>query len=318
MLWDDGKAEHHQYCSSPDLICHSQVPDPQNFFADNYDRDVTQAVDTNSRTNALYVRGGNLVESPIQGRIQVYRANASLFMAPSQWKNNKLYTAPKPDDGSVSDYVDFSADSYGIAVGETPFVLDGTQGNYCLVGIASDDNGPDIPPDFPTYDSFTQWVTSHPEVCVRNLSTRALSQRSTMELTVRISNPENAPRTGFLKVALRNIPIGATFGAKCGTLNNYEYKVISEVENGCFISELGIPPKFDDFISGYVITADVVPSGAELLLEFYYRADAESPVYHLGLAPETFFAGTKNNATAMLSTEDFAIVFLGSCAIVAQ
>jgi hypothetical protein len=316
VLGDDGKAVHHQYYSSPDLICYPQVRNPQSFFTDNYLADVTQAVNTNSRTNALYVRGKNMSGSPVQGRIQVYRACSSLFMTPSIWKNNKLYTAPIDDDPAF-DYVNISAGPDGIAVGETPFVLDGTQGNFCLVGIASDNAGPVIPQDFNSYDSFIQWVTSNPGVCVRNQTLCTIGQRADMEITARLQNPENVTKNGLLIVKVENMPIGTEFAAKCTALN-YEWEAQSQRYNDLFTSTVDIPPYFDGYFTGTVLASQTIPPNAKFTMEYFYAPQHDSPVYHLGVAAETLLTNTKGNEAAFQCLAGHMLVRLGSCTIQAQ
>jgi hypothetical protein len=315
MLSDNGKAEHHQYCSSPDLICHPQVKEPKAFFKNNYDYDVTKSVNTNSRTNPLYVRGKNLTNSQINGRIQVYRAGSSLFMTPSIWKDNKLYTAPD-ENGAAFDYVKFSADPNGISVGETPFVIDGTQNNFCLVGIASDNAGPVIPQNFTSYDSFVQWVTSNPGVCVRNLNYYMSGQRFDMEIAARIMNPESRIKIGILRAELFNMPRGTFFEVRCEALG-CDVSATSEEDNYAFLSnQINIPNGFDGFFTGYVKASGVIPVKAKFQLEYWYIPDNNSPVYSLGIPAERLLGA--NNAAALRSMSGQALVFLGGCAIQAD
>ncbi len=42
---------------SPDMIVHTQVQNPDEYFKENYDKDVTMPLDKNSGTNFIYVRG---------------------------------------------------------------------------------------------------------------------------------------------------------------------------------------------------------------------------------------------------------------------
>ena len=42
---------------SPDMIAHTQVENPDEYFKENYDKDVNMALDKNSGTNFVYVRG---------------------------------------------------------------------------------------------------------------------------------------------------------------------------------------------------------------------------------------------------------------------
>ena len=93
-LSDDGSVPSLAYpYHSPDQICHAQVADAKTFFTDNYTSDPNQPVETGSAVNYFYVRAKNLSNSTLDGyKVAIFRANASLFMRPSIWRNNPLKT----------------------------------------------------------------------------------------------------------------------------------------------------------------------------------------------------------------------------------
>ncbi|MCL2208670.1 MAG: hypothetical protein FWC19_04930 [Treponema sp.] len=313
-LDDNGGTGHTLFSKSPDLICHPQVLNPAEFFKENYTRDVTQTVDTSSKTNALYVRGKNMSSTGFSGKIQVYRSDMSLFLKPSLWKNNKLKTAPKDGENPL-DYIDISAEANGISVGKTPFVLDGTIGNFCLVGMASDMNGPVIPADFTTYDSFIKWVTSNQGVCVRNQNYYSLSQKPNLEIAAEISNPETESKLCTLEVMVEGVPVGVTFGAK-NTALSYDKEMVSTQSTDQFASALYIPSGFDGFFTGTVRYSGALPAGAQLSLTIYYGSKAGSEVYHLGYVPETILKYDANNKTAgELLNGQYRLVRLGRCSV---
>ena len=59
-LSDEGVIGKRQFSyQSPDMIAHTQVENPDEYFKGNYDKDVNMPLDKNSGTNFVYVRGKN-------------------------------------------------------------------------------------------------------------------------------------------------------------------------------------------------------------------------------------------------------------------
>jgi hypothetical protein len=316
-LGDTGGTDHWQYYSSPDLISHSQIENPGKYFADNYGRDVNEYVNPRSKTNALYVRGKNRGGSALSGRVSVYRASTSLFMTPSLWRNNILKTAPD-GDGRQQDYVNFSATANNVAVCDSPLVLDGTKQYFCLVGIASDNNGPVIPEDFATYEAFTKWITSAQGVCVRNLVLLASGPTYDIEMPMHVINPEADSRTVTFVVTLTDAPINTVFSLECGGLDIHQSQTYTgEDKTHILYISTGAPSHFNDLAVARAKTPDgtVAPSNMKLSIEFYYAVNTGSEVYHLGIDVARLGAANPNDSILRaLANGNGRLVKLGECA----
>ncbi|WP_262422210.1 hypothetical protein [Brevundimonas denitrificans] len=185
---------------SPDLICHEQVADPQSFFTGNYDTDPNQPVQLGSQTNFFYVRTKNLSDGPVSGwYIHCYRSSASLFMTPSIWKNNPLYTRsgnPFVQTGSIA--------SGAVGVGQDNFLLDAISSPlFCMIGVASPSSTPSIPDGFTSYGDYVLWVRQNQNVCGRNLTyLQSFPDRQFSRLDA-LSNPSNEAVPVLAKVEAR-------------------------------------------------------------------------------------------------------------------
>jgi hypothetical protein len=317
-LGDTGGTDHYQYCSSPDLICHSQIKDPGTYFVDNYNKDVNEAANSRSKTNALYVRGKNLGGSALSGRVSVYRASASLFMTPSIWRNNRLKTAPD-SDGRQQDYVSFSASANSVAVCDSPLVLDGREQYFCLVGIASDNNGPVVPEDFATYDAFVKWVTNSQGVCVRNLNIVSSGPIYDIEMPMQVISPEAEPRLCAFELTLTDAPKDTVFSLECGGLGISQSAI--STGGGCDALYLAtsMPSHFNDFAVSRAKVPDgtVAPDNMKLSTRFYYAVNSDSEVYHLGIDLAKLTAANPNDAILQtLENSNGRLVKLGECAAI--
>jgi hypothetical protein len=315
FLWDTGGTDHSQYCSSPDLICHSQVMDPGTYFVNNYDQDINESANIKSKTNALYVRGKNRDISALSGRVSVYRASASLFMTPSIWRNNKLKTAPD-GEGRQQDYVSFSAAAKSVAVCDSPLVLDGSKQYFCLVGMASDDDGPVIPGDFATYEAFTKWVTGAPGVCVRNLNLCS-GLMYDIEMPMQVINPEAESRLCTFVVTLTDAPLNTVFSLECGGLGILQSKTYTGGDSNTLYIAAGMPPHFNNLAVAKAKTpaGTVAPDNMQLSTEFYYGVKTGSEVYHLGIDVAKLTAANPDDALLRtLEAGNGRLVKLGECA----
>lgn len=203
------RSGHGSYCSSPDMIVHSLVKNPQSAFGTNYSSDPNERIDTSSRTNAIYTRVKSMqgADGMTNGYIRVYRANSSLFMNTDQWKNNKLRT---PDG---KEYVTVSTARNGeIAIGNDILVVDGTKPNFCMVGIVNDSVQETLPNKFSRYSDFVMWVHNERSVAVRNFSLCNSGQKYDSESLYAFSNPESKARLGSILVEASGLPRGTVFG----------------------------------------------------------------------------------------------------------
>ncbi|MFL6111948.1 MAG: hypothetical protein ACJ786_11430 [Catenulispora sp.] len=242
--------------SSPDLIAHAQVADPVTYFTSNYGSDPNQAVQLGSRLNPVYVRAKNLSEQPKSGYyISVFRANTSLFMRPSIWRNNALSTA----DGRTSVPLPATVAPGAVGVGADPFLLDAVSSNlFCCVGMVSPSATPQIPTDFQNYEAYIAWVRNNRNVCCRNLNTVRSYPNRWFERVDAFSNPSQTDSVPTLfEVTLRGtLPPGSTFGLQCaplGIATNWN------IDHGPRQVTSGItPPMFD----GMVTTWAILPTNA--------------------------------------------------------
>ena len=209
-LQDKGDmSEHGSYCSSPDMITHAMVENPQAAFGADYDEDPNESIDRSSMINPVYTRVKSMQETPgtVNGYIRMYRANASLFMNTDQWKNNKLRT-PRGKD-----YVKVTTSKNGdISVGDDIFVVDGTKPNFCMVGIVSETSAETLPQNFNTYNDFVMWVHKNRCVAVRNFTIMKSGVSNDYDSLYYLSNPESKSRLGSVLVEAKNLPTGTIFG----------------------------------------------------------------------------------------------------------
>lgn len=295
---------------SPDLICHAQVADPASFFAANYASDPNQGVQIGSTVNYFYVRAKNLSAATLSNHyVSVYRANASLFMKPSIWKNNKLST----HDGQ--NYVGLPSTAPGqIAVGDKSFLLDGiASSNFCLIGIASPLQNPNVPDDFSTYEAYVVWVRSNQNICGRNLRTLHDFPNRTYEQLDAFSNPEaQSVPTLFQTTFAGPAPAGSTFGITCAPLGiNTTWNISSGPTQ---TSSAMTPANFSGNVTTWAtIPGGTWPSGASITTVVYVGVGANSVA---AMYRETEWEALDGKAPESPDPERPHLVQLGSCTTV--
>ncbi len=240
---------------SPDIIVHDQVANPEAYFTNNYSSDPNQPLQAGNPTNFVYVRTKNLSTSTKVGYyIHVYRANSSLFLNTGVWKNNKLTTR------TGNDYIQLgSVAPEAIGVGSDRFILNAQQGNYCVIGIASEQQEPTIPGNFPTYNAYITWVRTNQNVCGRNLSIiRDYPNRSYSRLDT-FTNPESSAQlVAFKTKASNNLPVGTSFGVQCAPAGVDKHQVITNNNASRILAVAGMAPaNFDGTVTSYA----TLPSG---------------------------------------------------------
>lgn len=262
------------YYMSPDIICHSQVADPQTFFINNYNSDPNQPVELGSAINFIYARAKNLSDSSLSGYIHVYRSSSSLFMTPGIWKNNALQTL------AGASYLTLNNVASGqIAVGNDHFVMEAVKSNlFCMVGIASTEINPVIPDDFSSYSDFILWVRQNQNVCVRNFSLTNNYPDRNYERLDSFSNPENKDVPAMFKVTATNLPAGTIFGIQCAPLNIDKSQ---NVNDGTILTDSGMcPANFEGTVTTYATLPSGIsqwPDNARLEVEVYIGLDLNTP-----------------------------------------
>ncbi len=295
---------------SPDLIGHAQVADAKTFFTNNYSSDPNQPVQTGSKLNYFYVRAKNLSSQTLSGHyITVYRANASLFMRPSIWKNNKLKTQ------SGNAYVSLaSTPSGGIAVGDGPLFLDGVaSSNFCMIGIASNTQDPVLPADFGTYAEYITWVRTNQNVCGRNLRiVNGFPHQNYAQLD-EFSNPEaEQVPTLFTTTIHGTLPANSTFGITCAPLGVQNSWNVSQ--GPVKTSSAMTPANFSGNVTTWAtLSSGSWPSGVWLETVAYVGEGANSPAAQYR---ETEWAQLDGVAPLSLDANRPHLVRLGNCATV--
>lgn len=305
----------HSLYSSPDIICHKLVDNPNDFFSKNYNQDVSERVKLGSNLNFMYARVKNIStdNTPVIGYVNIYRAASSLFMQPSLWKNNLL-----PTVGGNRSLMVHSVQPGEIVTGNDIFRLSGLDSDiFCLVGIVSDSPTPTVPEsDFKSYNDYIIWIRNNQAVCARNLSTLSTTKRH-YESLHDISNPEDEEREVFIRVkASDNLPAGTLFGVCSDTLGFQEERIINASGRNEFVVLTHLPPKYRTWISSYASLPSGIsewPAGGTIEVGFYVTMEPQQQAFRFS-APAANFG--IRNIKPMNATPMHRLVQLGCCSTV--
>lgn len=246
------------YYSSPDLIVHELVADPQAFFESNYDSDVNQRIKSGAMVNFIYGRVKNLGTEIRPAFLRLYAAKSSLFMTPSRWKPNVVKTA------EGEEWIAMGLVNPGnIAVTPNPFAFNAQNSQtFCHVGYVSSDPHeiPDIPDRFNSYDEFVHWIHLNPHIALRNFSV-IYSSRSSEERLDDISNPTDESKFLGLRVTLTGgFPKDTLVEVNCPVAGiKHETKVVAECTQEVRLTWSG---EITAGGKGYVHTIVFLPKGA--------------------------------------------------------
>lgn len=268
--------------SSPDIICHEQVLNPQEFFSNNYDTDPNQAIDRGSIYNMMYARVKRLTDSsqPDTGYLHLYQCGSSLFMKPSSWREHQVSTM------NGEKYIAFtSGKKEEILVGNDIFIANKEVWKYCLAAVISDNEEGTIPEDFTSYDTFNHWVRSNPAVALRNLTIMSNYIEKTYERADAISGVGTYQVFGGFKLVGTNLPKDTIIGIKCEPLNiKIEQKYNKDLPlTACAM----IPPDLNAYVISYAITPDGKwPVNADLTMEYWTESLPNHLCYKFGAVPK--------------------------------
>lgn len=265
---------------SPDMICHQQVDDPEEFFIASYRTDPNMSLDRNSAINYVYIRGKGL-ERATKGYVRLYACGSSLFMQPSQWKNTKIYTV------DAQSYAELCAEEKDyITVTKKPFLVNGfNTGYYCMVAIVTDDKNEVFPDDFSTTDQFNYWVRTNTGVAIRNFSVLKSGIVYDFQRLDSLINPENRSILATIKVSWTGLPAGYTVGIRCDTLDGMAASNVSDGNNGKVFASADLPIGFDGYIETYAYNNDgesSFPEDAQITTQFYTEVTADQLCYKYG------------------------------------
>lgn len=306
--------EHGSYCSSPDMIVHSAVSNPQATFSSNYDSDPNEKINVQSKANMIYTRVKSMQDGAATGYIRLYRANASLFMNSDQWKNNKLTTPQNMEYVTVT-----TAKKGDIAVGNDIFVVDGTEPNFCMVGIVNDSKEETVPNKFSTYNDFVMWVHGNRCVAVRNFSLMSSGVKNDIDSLYYFANPENKARLGSIAVEASGLPAGTVFGLENTALGLKKEKefdatpgAVNVVTDSAYI-EAG----FQGYarIYGRVPQGQTWPESGILTTKFYISTDADEEMLRFAEPAKKVLFDTSKLDSLGTNNDVGKLVKVGFCEI---
>jgi len=268
---------------SPDMIAHTQVENPDEFFKGNYDEDVNMPLDKNSGTNFIYVRGKNKAADGVttNGYVWLYCCGSSLFMKPSLWSSKKVFMA----NGGSCAFI--SSDSQNdIVVIDTPFILNGLNNQYfCMVVIVTDEKKECFPEDFASYDQFNYWVRTNIGVAVRNFNVvcgRTIYDFQRLDI---LSNPGDEDEPAMIEVRWEGLPDGYTVGVKCDAIPDLAKSVKSSDKIRAFAAATIIPAGFDGYVETFAYNDDGMvgfPENARIDTKFYTLVNINHKCYQFG------------------------------------
>ena len=283
-LSDEGVIGKRQFSyQSPDMIAHTQVENPDEYFKGNYDKDVNMPLDKNSGTNFVYVRGKNKAANGVatNGYVWLYCCGSSLFMKPSLWSSKKVYTA----DGESCAFVSSDVQN-DIAVINKPFLLNGVNNQYfCMVAIVTDEKRECIPENFASYDQFNYWVRTNIGVAVRNFNVVKGGTIYDFQRLDTLSNPGDKGEPAMSEVKWTGLPDGYTVGVKCDAIPDLGKSVISSEKISSFATAAIIPAGFDGYVETFAYNNDGkagFPENAQIETKFHTSVNFKHKCYQFG------------------------------------
>lgn len=275
---DSGQHTSGSLYSSPDIICHTQVENPQQFFMDNYDTDPNQKVDPGSNYNLMYARVKNLADSGIvnTGYLHLYQCGSSLFMNPGRWRDFPVKTM------TGESYMKFAASVKNtIVVGNDIFRVNKLSGQFCLVAIVSEEEAGTIPESFTSYDTFNYWVRSNPGVALRNLSIEYNYEQKTYERSDSIEGSGDKPVLGGFKLTGVGLPAGTRIRMRCDAIGMNKEDVY-DPKVPLTDAKMVNPTLKAYVISSAITPTGVWPEGASLCIEYLTESHAGDLCYQFG------------------------------------
>lgn len=179
--------------------------------------DIGMAVIDNTNNN-IYVRGKNIASSPITATVDLYYADASLFLLPSTWIHVVLPVADNTMVNSSSGSPVTTIQPNALALVQAPFNLSKLQNpnvHYCFIAVANN-NGvqTQIPASFNSNADFSLWVQNNPGVGWRNI-VRGTPSQSTSVSYQTFGNANPVPNSFIFSMQGVNLPAGTSWAANC-------------------------------------------------------------------------------------------------------
>ncbi len=232
--------------SSPDIITHSQVADPKNFFTNNYMSDPNEALGTQN-DNFIYVRVKNIGDAASEDiYVNLYANQLSLYLNPQNWEKNRISTIRKNQYSTIS-----SLAVNEIGVTDDYFLFHRPDyKNSCFVAVAGSEPNPDFT-GINSWAKYVDWVTGNANVAARNMVTYTERQIKQYENHLNLSNPYSTPATFLITVeANEQVPDGTKYGIKSDAFAIQHEETCSST-NRKFNVTTTLQPGQDDYIDFY-------------------------------------------------------------------
>lgn len=168
----------------------------------------------NNLNNNIYVRCKNVSNNTMRGNVNLYYANASLFLLPGTWTRLAHPNVGEPFVGRLGST---EIAEGKIAIVQAPFLLSHLQPgqHFCFIAVVNNNNIPfGIPPKFDSNADYIKWIRCNPNVAQRNIEHQNGSDANITEyLTFGNANPMASQ---FLIAMIgHNIPLGTRWEAMC-------------------------------------------------------------------------------------------------------
>lgn len=200
--------------TAPDIIPYGQDVLSYEQAAETYSGpDIGKPI-VNNLNNNIYIRCKNISNETMLGNVNLYYANASLFLLPSTWVQ---VDRPNPNNPFVSRFGSTQIAEGAIALVQAPFLLNRLEEgvHFCFIAVVNNNNVPfGVPQRFDSNADFVKWVRYHPNVAQRNIEHRPGSNADITEyLTFGNANP--IPSNFLFTVTGYNIPPQTHWKAQC-------------------------------------------------------------------------------------------------------
>ncbi|MCK9630048.1 MAG: hypothetical protein M0R30_00240 [Methanoregula sp.] len=302
---------------SPDIIPYQNEMLTGNHAKETYaGPDIGRSI-INSGINNIYVRSKNLNTSAGSGRVDLYYADASLFLLPKTW------TPVSTAGGKIPEFVDSSGNT-SIAPGEIglsnpAFLLTGMPAgpHYCFIAVAQTTAHPvTIPPSFVSNAAYSLWVQENPAVGWRNISysPNTLVQ---MSRVFHFGNVNPASAYFYFRIVGRGFVPGTKINSQCTDRScpiNVDTPLPEPDDQGNQIAgfQTSVPAGFwGDLVLTATSPTGKFPVGATLTMS-YYQIPAQSDRLEMAAAKRFIIASGKED-TPLLTTA--MLIKIGECTI---
>lgn len=199
---------------SPDIIPYQDEALSWAQAKDTYSKDISKSIIGN-RANNVYVRAKNLYSSSETGQVDLFRADASLFLTPNTWIQvataSGSYTANLVYENGAR-----STPTQGIAICNSAFIIDKmTENHPCLITVVNTPRHKvDIPPRFASNSAFEQWVRDNPAVAHRNICYYK-GDNTKINQTMAFGNLNDQPEYFIFRVEGKGFDMGTKIRIQC-------------------------------------------------------------------------------------------------------